>query len=172
MKRFVEATPEASPCLTEPSLRGINDWICRRKHRSMWRSMTNAKDLPQTFTNQGELSTLYPTLGHLLNGAWTSWAFSLRHQGIRDICWSIQITSPSGLKLNHWQISGTWMPRDLFGRTLSLGSGSFISSSRTMAFSLIARLSGDTIMTMGLQIDIPTRLIHKGMDKQRLSIRS
>ena len=28
---------------------------------------------------------------------------------IRGICWPAQITSPSGSKLNHWQISGIWM---------------------------------------------------------------
>jgi len=64
------------------------------------------------------------------------------------------------------------MPRDLFGRILSLGLGSLTPSSWTMTFGLIARLLGDTVMTMGLPIDIPPRLIHKEMDKQRLLIRS
>ena len=35
MKEFVKATQEASPCLTEPSLRDIGGRIYRRKHRSM-----------------------------------------------------------------------------------------------------------------------------------------
>ena len=60
--------------------------------------------------------------------------------------------------MNHWQISGTWIPRDFFGRVLSLGSGSLIISSWTMTFSLIARPSGSIVVNWGLQIDIPPRL--------------
>ena len=56
-------------------------------------------------------------------------------------------TSLSGLKLSPWQISRTWMQRNLFGKTLSHGSGSLIPLSRTMAFNLIANLLGDIVMT-------------------------
>ena len=41
----------------------------------------------------------------------------------------------------------TWMLRNLFGKTLSHDSGSLISLSRTTAFSSIANLSGDTVVT-------------------------
>jgi len=34
--------------------------------------VTNAKDLHQTFTSQEVCLILYPSLGHLLNGAWIS----------------------------------------------------------------------------------------------------
>ena len=50
------------------------------------------------------------------------------------------------------------MPRDLFGKILSLGLGSPIPSSRTMVFSLIAMPSRGTIMTWELQIGIPPSL--------------
>jgi len=30
---------EVGPCLTEPSLRGIGGWICRRKRKSIWKSV-------------------------------------------------------------------------------------------------------------------------------------
>ena len=40
-----------------------------------------------------------------------------------------------------------------------------IPSSWIMVFSLIAKFSEDTVVTWGLQIDIPPWLIYKGMDK-------
>ena len=70
MKEFVEATHEADLCLTEPSRRAIGGQICKRKHINILRSATNAKDLPQTFTNQEVSLILYPALSLLLNGAW------------------------------------------------------------------------------------------------------
>ena len=63
------------------------------------------------------------------------------------------------------------MPRDLFEKILSLGLGSLIPSSRTMAFSLMARLSRDTVVTWALRIGILSRLIQRGMDRLRLLIR-
>ena len=86
MKEFVDATQEADLCLTEPLLRGTGGRICKKRHRNMGRSVTNVRDLHQTFTNREESLILYPTLGHLLNGVWTLWVLSLRQQGIRDIC--------------------------------------------------------------------------------------
>ena len=59
------------------------------------------------------------------------------------------------------------MLKDLFGKILLLGLASFTPSSRIMAFSLIVRPSGGTVVTWELPIDIPPRLIHKGMDKLR-----
>ena len=64
------------------------------------------------------------------------------------------------------------MPRNLFGKTLSLGSGSLVPSSRIMAFSSIVKPSRDTVVILELRIDIPPQLIPKGMDKPRLLTRS
>ena len=35
MKGFVEATLVANLCLTEPSLKAIDDQTCRKKHKSI-----------------------------------------------------------------------------------------------------------------------------------------
>ena len=51
MKGSVEATQEADPYLTELSLRDIGGRTCKKKHKSTLRSVTNAKDLLQTFIN-------------------------------------------------------------------------------------------------------------------------
>ena len=67
----------------------------------MLRSVTSAKDLPQTFISQEESLILCPALSPLLNGAWILLDLSQRQQGIRGGCWLAQITSSSGLKLNH-----------------------------------------------------------------------
>ena len=69
MKRFVETTQEAGLCLTEPSLMATGGQIYRKKHKSMWRSVINVKDLHQTYTSQEEFLTPYLAPGHLLNGA-------------------------------------------------------------------------------------------------------
>ena len=50
------------------------------------------------------------------------------------------------------------MPRDFFGKILSLGLGSPIPSSRTMVFSLIAKSSRGTVVTWDLRIGIPPSL--------------
>ena len=67
MREFVEAIQGVDLCLTELSLRDTGGRVCKKKHRNILRSVTNAKDLHQTFTNQEEYSTLCPALGHLLN---------------------------------------------------------------------------------------------------------
>ena len=64
------------------------------------------------------------------------------------------------------------MPRDSFGKILSLDLGSPIPSSRTIIFNLIAKSSKCTVVTQELPIGTPPRLIHKEMDRPRLSIRS
>ena len=64
------------------------------------------------------------------------------------------------------------MPRNSFEKTLSHGSGSLVPSSRTMALSLTANLSGDIVVTWELRISILPQLISKGMDKLRLLTRS
>ena len=53
IKGFVEATQEVDSYLIEPLLRDIGGRTCRRKHKNMWKSVTSAKNLPQTFINQG-----------------------------------------------------------------------------------------------------------------------
>ena len=70
MKEFVGVTQEEDLCLTEPSPKDIGGRVCRRKPKSMSRSVINAKGLPQTSTNQVESSILSLVLGHLLSGAW------------------------------------------------------------------------------------------------------
>ena len=62
--------------------------------------------------------------------------------------------------------------RFVWKKKLSLNLGSLIPLSWIMAFSLIARLSEGTVVIWELQIGIPPQLIHGGMDRQRLSIRS
>ena len=47
------------------------------------------------------------------------------------------------------------MPKGLCGRTLSLGLGFLTPSSQTTEFSLIAKLSKDTVVNWVSQIDIP-----------------
>ena len=132
----------ASLCLTGPLHKAINGRICRKMHKNMRKSVTNARGLHQTFINQEESLTRYPALGLLPNGDWTLWVISLKRQGIKSLCWSTQITSQSGLKPSLWQISEMLMLRNLFGRILSLGLGSLIRSSRTIDCSLIVRPSG------------------------------
>ena len=83
MKGFVETTQEADPCLIEPLHRDIGGRTCRRKHKIMWRSVTNAKDLPQIFINQEGSLILCPALGPLLNGVWILLDLSLRQLGIK-----------------------------------------------------------------------------------------
>ena len=63
------------------------------------------------------------------------------------------------------------MSRYLFGKISSLGLGSPTPSTLIMVFNLIVKPSGGTVVTWELRIDIPLRLIHKGMDKLRLLIR-
>ena len=70
MKEFVGVTQEEDLCLTEPSPKDIGGRVCRRKPKSMSRSVINAKSLPQTSTNQVESSILSLVLGRLLSGAW------------------------------------------------------------------------------------------------------
>ena len=64
------------------------------------------------------------------------------------------------------------MSKGLFGRVLLLDSGFPMLSSRIMAFNLIAKLSGNTVLTWVLIIDIPLQPIHKEMVRPKLSTRS
>ena len=69
-KGSVEATREVDPCLTKSSLKDIGGRTRGRKHKIMRRSVTNAKDSPQTFIDQGTSLILCLAFGLLLSGAW------------------------------------------------------------------------------------------------------
>ena len=64
--------------------------------------------------------------------------------------WSARITSPNGLKLNHWPILGMWMPRNFFEKILSLSLRSLIHSSWTTDCSLITRSSKRYCCDLGI----------------------
>ena len=124
MKRFVEATQEAGFYLTEPSLRATSGQIGKKEAQEYVKKC----DQCQRFT---------PNLhqpGGVLNPLSSPWPFAqwgldiVGHlqQGTRGICWSALTILLSGLKLSPWQTSKMWMPRSLFGKTLSLGLGSLI----------------------------------------------
>ena len=64
--------------------------------------------------------------------------------------WSARITSPNGLKLNHWPILRMWMPRNFFEKILSLSLRSLIHSSWTTDCSLITRSSKRYCCDLGI----------------------
>ena len=64
------------------------------------------------------------------------------------------------------------MLRGLCGRILSLNLEFLILSSQIMDFSLILKLSEGTVVNWVSRIGIQFWLIHKGMNRARLSIRS
>ena len=70
MKKFVGVTHDEDLCLIESSPKDIGGRVCRRKPKSMPRSVTNAKSLPQTSINRATSSILSLVLGRLLSGAW------------------------------------------------------------------------------------------------------
>ena len=85
MKEFVGVTQEEDLYLTEPSPKDIGGQVCRKKPKSISRSVINVKGLPQTSTNQMGSSILSLVLSCLPNGAWIMWALFLKRQEIRDI---------------------------------------------------------------------------------------
>ena len=64
------------------------------------------------------------------------------------------------------------MLRDLCGKILLLGLRSLIPLSRTMGFSLIVKPSRGTVVNWASRIGTQLWIIHKGMDRPRLLIRS
>ena len=134
--------------------------------------MANVRGLPQILISQELSSILCLAPGLLPSEAWTLWGPSLKQQEIEGDCWSTLITSPSGLKLSPCQISEMWMPRDLYGKILSLSLGSLTPSSRTMVFNLIANPLGGIVVIWAFRIGTPPWLIYRGMDKPRLLIKS
>ena len=71
MKEFVEAIRGVGLYHIGLLRKAIGGQRCKKKHRTMQRSVTSVKGLPQTFTNLEEFLILCPVLGLLLNGAWT-----------------------------------------------------------------------------------------------------
>ena len=103
MREFAEVTQEEDLYLIELSHKAIGGRTCKKKHKSMERSVINAKDSHQTYTNREESLIPYPVLGRLHSGAWILLVLFSKQQVTRDICWSAQIISPSGSKLNFWR---------------------------------------------------------------------
>ena len=69
MKEFVEATREANIYHIGSLHKAIGGQICRKKLRTVQRSVTSTSGLPQIFTDQEEFLILYPVLGLSLSGA-------------------------------------------------------------------------------------------------------
>ena len=67
----MEATQGEDPYLTGPSLKDTGGQACKKKRKNMSENVINVKDSLQTFTSLEGFSILFPTLGLLLNGAWT-----------------------------------------------------------------------------------------------------
>ena len=103
MREFAEVTQEEDLYLIELSHKAIGGRTCKKKHKSMERSVINAKDSHQTYTNREESLIPYPVLGRLHSGAWILLVLFSKQQVTRDICWSAQTISPSGSKLNFWR---------------------------------------------------------------------
>ena len=61
-------TQEEDLCYTEPSPKGIDGQVCRKKPKSMSRSAINARGLLQTSTNQVGSLILFLVLSRSLNG--------------------------------------------------------------------------------------------------------
>ena len=103
MREFAEVTQEEDLYLIELSHKVIGGRTCKKKHKSMERSVINAKDSHQTYTKREESLIPYLVLGRLHSGAWILLVLFSKQQVTRDICWSTQTISPSGSKLNFWR---------------------------------------------------------------------
>jgi len=145
----VEVTQEKDLYLTEPLLKDIGGRACKRKHKNMLKNVISVRDLRRTFISPEEFLNLFLALGLLLSGAWILWVLSLRQEKIKSIYWLAQTISPNRLKLNLWRISEIWMSKDSSRRISLLNSAFAIPSSRKMAFNLIAKLSGSTVLIWG-----------------------
>ena len=120
--------------------------------------------------------------GGVLNPLSSPWPFAQwgldivgpfpKQQVTRNICWSAQTISLSGLKLNLWRTSEMWTLRNLFGKMLSLDLGSLTPSSWTMAFSLTTNPLGYIVVNWELRTYILPQSILKETDKPKLLIRS
>ena len=70
MKEFVEITLEEDLYLTESLLKGTGGQACKRRHKSMLKSVINVRDSLQTSIRLEKFLTLFPALSRLLNEAW------------------------------------------------------------------------------------------------------
>ena len=70
MREFAGVTKKEDHWHTEPSLKDIGGWVCKRKPKNTPRSVINARGLLQISTNQE--GPLIPSLvlDRSLNGAW------------------------------------------------------------------------------------------------------
>ena len=91
---------------------------------------------------------------------------------IRDICWSAQITTPNGSKLNHWPTSEMRMLRNSSGETLLHKSGSLKPSFQTMDSNLTTKPSKDIVANWGSQTGAQLQLILREISRPKLSTRS
>ena len=64
--------------------RDIGVQACKRRRRNMLRNAISVKGLRQIFTSLEEFSILFLAIGHLLNGAWTSWDLSPKRLEIKN----------------------------------------------------------------------------------------
>ena len=101
MKEFMGVIQEADPYLTELLLKDIGGPICKGKHKSTWRSVTNVRDLLLISISSGAFLTFCLTHGLLLSGTWTLWGPSSKQQETRDGFWLALITLLSRLKLSY-----------------------------------------------------------------------
>ena len=124
------------------------------------------------YTNRGESLIPYLVLSLLYSGVQILSVPFPKQQVTRNICWSAQTISPSGLKLNLWRTSEMWTLRNLFGKMLSLDLGSLTPSSWTMAFSLTTNPLGYIVVNWELRTYILPQSILKETDKPKLLIRS
>ena len=78
MKGFVRVIREEDPFLIGLLPKDIGGQACKRRRRNTLKNAISVKGLRPIFTSLEEFSTLFLTLGHLLNGAWTLWDLSLK----------------------------------------------------------------------------------------------
>ena len=168
---FVEVIQGAGHCFTGPLPKGIGGQICKGKQEYVKKYDQCQRYAPNIHQPEGVLNPLSSPWPFACGG-WTLWSPSLRQHEIESGCWLALTTSPNGLKLSPCQISEIWTPRGLYGKILSRGLRSLIPSSRTMGFSLIAKLSEGTVVNWVSRIGTRLRPIHKRTNRPRLSIKS
>ena len=69
---------EEDPCLIGLLPRDISGQACKRRRKNTLRNAISVKGLHQIFTSLEEFSIFFLAFGHLLNGVWTLWDFSLK----------------------------------------------------------------------------------------------
>ena len=69
---------EEDPCLIGLLPRDISGQACKRRRKNTLRNAISVKSSHQIFTSLEEFSIFFLAFGHLLNGVWTLWDFSLK----------------------------------------------------------------------------------------------